>query len=132
MSLATARRDIEKRLADNWATTPIAFDNVNFTPPEDAAWIRLVIQDGDAFRVCVGNPGHHRQTGVIMLRIYVPLNGGTNTARQYADTLAALFRDVQFNGITCREASPINLGEVEGWYAYSINIPYFYDGVYAT
>jgi len=132
MSLATARRDIEKRLADNWGTTAIAYDNVDFSPPQGAAWIRLALLDGDAFRVTIGNPGTHRQTGIILLMIFVPLSEGTHVVRQYADTLSALFRDVQFNGITCREASPVNVGAVEGWYQYHVNIPYFYDSVFTT
>jgi hypothetical protein len=131
MSLATARRDIEKRLADNWGTTPIAYDNVQFSPPA-TSWIRLSILDGDAIRKNVGNPGCHRQTGVIMIQIFVTENEGTNVARQYADTLSALYRDVTFNGITCREASPMNIGLVQGWYQFNVSIPYYYDAYYST
>lgn len=132
MSLATARRDIEKRLADNWGTTPIAYDGVPFDPPADAAWIRLQILDGDAFRVNIGQPGVHRQTGVIMIQIYTPTETGSNTARQYADTLSALFRDITFNGITCRTPNPFNIGDTGGWYQFNVAIPYYYDGVYST
>ena len=135
MSLATARRDIEKRLDANWATTVIAWDNVNFIPPDAAAgnsWIRLSILDGEAIRMNLGNPGIHRQTGLITIEIFAPLSEGTDTVRGYADTIASIFRDKQFNGITCREASPENLGENNGWYQMNINIPFFWDGTYTV
>lgn len=130
MSLATARRDIEKRLSDNWATTPIAFDNVYYEPVKGTPWIQLSIQEGDAFRVNIGTPGVHRQTGIILIQIFTDTKSGTHIIRQYADTLSELFRDVQFNGITCREVDPVAVGFVEGWYQYNLNIPYYYDGVY--
>ena len=132
MSLATARRDIEKRLQDNWGTTPIAVDDIPFSPPKESAWVRLRILDGDAFRVNIGQPGVHRQTGTIMLMIHTPVGTGSNTARQYADTLSELFRDITFNGITCRTPTPYNVGEVAGWYRFNVMIPYYYDGVYST
>ena len=131
MSFATARRDIEKRLSDNWATTKIGHDNVDFTPPNDDYWVKLRIFEDTANRMNIGTPGVHRVSGTIVVEINGPLNQGTQIIRGYADTIAAIFRDAQFNGITCREAVPANVGEVNGWYRYNVSIAFYYDGRYS-
>lgn len=138
MSFATARRDIEKRLSANWATTPIAFDNAPYTPRDGQAWIRCQIFEEDTRRLNIGGPGHHRVVGLIILSIFVPVNTGTQTSRTYADSLAEIFRDQQFNGILCREAVPAVIGEVNlkgsetGWYQYDINVRFQWTGIYSV
>ena len=133
MSLATARRDIEKRLNDNWALTRVAYENVPFPiARSDESWVNCRIFEENATRRNVGNPGCHRVLGLIVLSIYVPTSTGTNEARDIADQLAALFRDKQFGGITCQEAVPRNQGELDGsgWYQYDLSIRFYWDGVY--
>jgi len=132
MSFSTARRDIEQRLTDNWATTVIAYDNVDFDPPPNQYWVRLRIFEDTANRINIGTPGVHRIAGSIIVELFGPLNQGTQTIRSYADTISEIFRDQQFNGITCREAIPTNVGETGGWYKYDVSIPFFYDGRYST
>jgi len=133
MSFATARRDIELRLRDNWATTTIAYDNVAFeTPAGDTAWVAVRVFEDTSARITIGNPGVHRQSGLIAIYIYVPQNTGTQVARGYADDIAAIFRDKQFNGITCREASVTNVGDFEQWYQVNVTIPFYWDGTYTT
>ena len=94
MSLATARRDIETRIQSNWATTPVAFDNAPYRPRAGTPWVRVHIFEEDVNRLNIGTPGYHRVVGLIVMSIYVPVETGTQVARGYADTLAALFRDV--------------------------------------
>lgn len=138
MSLATARRDIEKRIANNWATTPLAFDNAPYSPHDGEPWVRCQIFEEDVRRLNIGNPGYHRVVGLIVLSIYVPVSTGTQLARTYADALAELFRDQQFNGILCREVVPATIGEVtvrgseSGWYQYDINVRFQWEGVYSV
>jgi len=139
MSLATARRDIEGRLAANWALTRIAYDNVRFPIAKtDETWVNCQIFEESATRLNVGNPGCHRITGLIVLSVYSPKDKGTNTARDYADQLALIFRDRQFSGITCQEAVPRNQGIARStqagsgtsWYQYDVSVRFFWDGVY--
>ena len=131
MSYATARRDIEKRLQNNWATTEVAYDNVPFKePPQDTSWLRLKIFEDSANRINIGTPGVHRVNGTIAIEIYTPKDTGTETIREHGDTLAALFRDVQFNGITCRSPSLRMNGDFNGWFQATLTIPFFWDGVY--
>jgi len=132
MSFATARRDIEKRMFDNWATTRIAVDNIDFEPPNNEAWVRLQIFENESQRMTIGNPGIHRTIGLIAISIFVPEGTGTQVARTYADTIAAIFRDVQFNGITCRESTVTNAGNYESWYQVNVTTEFYWDGTYAT
>ena len=133
MSFATARRDIEGRLTANWATTSIAYDNVPFkTPSDSTSWVRLRIFEENVTRLNIGNPGTHRVSGLIVVEIFVPQGRGTQTVRGYADTIAAVFRDQQFSGITCREATPRSVGEYEGWWQYNVSVPFYWDGVYSV
>lgn len=132
MSNATARRDIENRFNDNWATTKIAWDNVHFVPPSGEAWVAFHVFEDASNRVNIGMPGIHRTSGTIVVNVMVPENTGTNTARGYADTIAAIFRDAVFNGITCREATVTNAGVNEGWYQINVTIPFQWDGSYTA
>lgn len=132
MSYATVQRDIEKRLQDNWATTPIDINpNVKFTVPDyDQDYIKLRIQNDDADRRNIGAPGCHRVMGTIIIQIFINKNEGTRKSAAYGDTLAALFRDVTFNGITCREALVRDIGEFEGRWQTNLLIPFYWDGRY--
>jgi len=131
MSYSTARRDIEKRLQNNWATTEVAYDNVDFDEPKQSdSWIRLRVFEDSSNRINIGKKGVHRQAGTIALEIYIPRNTGTKLIQDHADALAGLFRDAQFNGITCREASLSINGDFNGWYQGTLTIPFHWDGIY--
>ena len=132
MSSEAARRDIEKRFTSNWATTVIAYDNVKFNKPEpDVSWCRLRIEETNVDRTNVGLPGKHRTYGDIIIEIYTPIGTGTRISKQYSDTIAEIFRDVQFSGITCREATPITVGEASGWWQVNLFIPFFYTATFS-
>jgi len=130
MSFETARRDIEGRFDTNWVTTVKAFDNVDFKPPEGAAWTRIKIFEEDTQRINIGTPGVHRVSGMIVVEIFVPKGTGTATARDYAGQIATIFRDAQFNGVLCREAVPRNVGDYKGWYQFNVVTRFQWDGVY--
>ena len=82
-------------------------------------------------RITVNTPATHRVTGTISIDINTPISIGSSAARVYAADLAVIFRDSQFNGITCREASLTNVGDVDGWFRMTLNIPFYWDGIYS-
>jgi len=132
MSFATARRDIEKRLADNWATTPIAYDNVAFDPPKDLPWVAIRIFEEPTERITIGSRGVHRVRGLVVVYMYTPKETGTATIRGYGDDIAAIYRDQQFSGITFESASIANVGDFEQWYQVNVAIPFYWDGVHTV
>jgi len=131
MSIATARRDIELRMEANWATTRIAMANMPFTKPASGeSWVKIRVFEDRATRTNIGRDAVHRYSGTIAVEIYVPQKTGTGTIRGYADTIAEIFRDQQFNGITCEEARVVPVGDFEGWYQMNVTVPFYWDGRY--
>lgn len=134
MSFATVTRDIEARIVANWATTVIDInDNADFTPPgHDTPYVKLRIMNEDTQRKNIGNPGLHRTPGMIAVYVFTPLNTGTRLGQEYAETIGAIFRDLQFNGITCREASVKDVGEYEGRWQTNVLIPFYWDAYHSA
>lgn len=134
MSFATVTRDIEARLAANWATTVIDMnENADFTPPGyDTPYVKLRILNESTERKNIGNPGLHRTMGTIAVNVFTPKNTGTRTGQGYAETIGALFRDQQFNGITCREAHVTDIGEYEGRWQTNVLIPFYWDALHSV
>ncbi|MBT4080294.1 MAG: hypothetical protein HOE82_06745 [Gammaproteobacteria bacterium] len=123
MSFAAERQSIEERLFDNWATTPIAFDNVDFDPPNASPWIKLNILNGSGAFTTMNNG--KRYTGVIIIQVFGPKNEGTATMRTYADTLGALFTGIKFDDVDCDVASLSTIGTNKNWHQVNVTIPYF-------
>jgi len=132
MSFSTVIRDIEQRIKDNWATTVVAFPNVPLKkkPVSDDHWIRLRVFNDTTNRITIGTPGLHRASGTVVIEIFTPLNKGTRTGFTYGDTLAELFRDAQFNGITFQEVNISDAGPYEGWQKHDLVTPFYWDGTY--
>jgi hypothetical protein len=134
MSFADTRAAFEARLAANWSTTPITWENVE--PPErTSAYIAPFLLDGEANQVSLGTSPRHRHAGVFVMQIFVPEASGTQTARAYADTLAAVFRGQQFSAgssglITCRSPSLRSIGARGGWCQFNVVVPWHRDLVY--
>ncbi len=134
MSFADERRAIESRLAANWTTTSIKWENRKFVQPA-SAWIALTILSGSGEAVSVGGLNTlHRHAGVIQIDIYVPEFTGTQATRAYADTIDTIFREVQFSAgssgtITCRVPDYRSLGATDGWHRSVLSIAYKRDRV---
>ena len=124
----TIRQAIESRLAANWTTTDIAWDNVAYTPTAETPFIRLIIDEVDSRQITLGTDSPcHRITGLIHIMVLVPTNTGTNTARGYCDSLASIFRNADFSGIKCQSPRIRRIGDIGEHYQYSVLIPFYTD-----
>jgi len=119
--------------------TPIAWPNVNFTPPS-GPWVRFNVLDGEGAWRSIGSPGSNiaGYVGVVVIQIFVPLLSGESTARDYADAAAAIFQGQVINGIfsgwTSRRSSGIrfspataqilNTSLADGWHQINVSIPF--------
>ena len=132
-----ARIAIEKRLADNWATTPIQYwsSGVPFQTPT-TAYIAITIEEFNGTQITLGGtPQLHRYFGIITLQVFVPERQGAKTAAGYCDTLDNLFRRAQFSQgnsglITCRTPQARMIGASDGWYQMNLAIEYHRDNVH--
>ena len=130
-SFQDVRQYIESRFSDNWTDTDISFDNVDYTPSPDTAFAHLIIEDHDTRQITYNAKENatHRYEGWIIVFINVPLKGGTNTARGYADSVSDIFRNAQFSplDIVCRSTRIIRIGEVAGMFQYNVTTEFWVD-----
>lgn len=126
---ADERTAIATRLASNWSTTTIQYEGQPFVQPT-TPWISLSILSGAGRQASLGSSQPlHRFVGVIQIDVFVPENTGTNTARQYADTLSTIFRRAQFSygssGVITCETPSVQPGPPEaGWNRLIVSTPY--------
>lgn len=127
-------------LDDGWVAngsrrTPIAWPNREFTPPEDAPWLRVNILPGTSFRLTIGGDTNiTRHPGILSVQIFDRYGKGDFTIRSLADDLSALFRDFVTDGgadeqIRFQSPSLYDAGVDGGWYQMNCNIPYLRDSL---
>jgi hypothetical protein len=99
---------IREKARAAWSTTLLAVENetppANPWPPIDpstgnpAPWAFLEIEGTNGLPHAFGLPGSqlYRYDGLIRAYAYVPVNDGSDTARQYAVALAEIFRNQNF------------------------------------
>jgi hypothetical protein len=133
MSYEAERIAIENRFATAWgATTPVAYQNVEFTPPTNPreSWVRVSVLNGASFQASLGNNPLYRHPGVIDISIFTPTGEGGKRAAQLVDQATAVFRGAQFSGILCRAPDVREVGPSDGWFQTSVSIPYQRDELF--
>ena len=127
---------IEDKFKTSWGTTtPISYDNLPFDVPL-TNWVRLEVWDGDATKASLGTGVQlRRSSGTVFITIYSVLSQGSKPARDLADQVATVFRDIQLSGLIFFEPSVKRLGEVyhtgggdrgstAQWYQIIVSIPF--------
>ena len=127
MSFANERTEIENRLESLWLDTAIDWDNVAFDQPNNNPWIRLNILNGAT--VYRALQYKKRYNGIINVQIFVPIKSGTSIAREYADTVCAIFDSQKFDSVYCDVASVTIVGADAKWYQINVDTPYWRDSV---
>lgn len=112
------------RLNTNWIETPIAWDNVPYTPSEGAEWIRGTVIPFPSENTALGKATVNK--GLFVIQIFTPLNGGSGRAYELVDMLSAIFANQQFSDIICYAAETQRIGDDEnGWYQLNLNINFW-------
>jgi len=122
----------EDKMATDWTTTPIQFENrtdsVALVTAKNAKnpWVRFTILDGDGQRQSIGsNSPIHRYAGVMIAQIFVKQTIGTKLINQYADSISAIWKD--YSGqpdVEVRTPSVEKIGDDKGWFQKNVNIPF--------
>lgn len=104
------RAAIEGRIATQMAISPVypvSYQNVPFTPPNDAPWIQVLIRFGDNNYATILAPGvgFNRQTGTLVLNIFAPQGHGASANFIIAERLKDLFDRQIVSGIIFDAAS---------------------------
>ncbi len=126
------RRAFEARLAANFTTLPIKYENVPFDQPT-TPWIAITVLPAGGERISIGTTvKRHRYVGNLQIDIFVPEDTGTSAVRGYADTIDTIFRDQQFSAgssgtITCRTPAYVPGGVKDGYYWAILTVAYYRD-----
>ena len=127
MSFENERTEIENRLQANWIDTPVSWENITFSEPNNSAWIRLNILNGATEYRAINYK--KRYNGIINVQIFVPIKTGTAIARQYSDIICSLFDSVIFDTVVCDTSSVTIVGSDAKWYQINVDTPYWRDSV---
>jgi hypothetical protein len=99
------RAAIEGRIATQMAIAPaypVSYQNVPFTPPNNAPWLQAFIRFGDnayATLLPTGSAGFNRHNGVLTVNIFTPIGAGTAANFTIAERVKDLFDRVTVSGI---------------------------------
>ncbi|UUX51804.1 phage tail terminator-like protein [Nisaea acidiphila] len=127
MSFTSARRAVESFFAANWTETPIAFENVTFTPPEDGRWVKLMILNEQSEQAALGRPVLRRYRGRILVYCFAPAGGGAQAASLLADAAASLFDAAAIPGHVLLPPELAEDEEIDGAYRARVAIPFWRD-----
>lgn len=135
MAFGDEQKVVREVLA-SWADTVVDWSDFNagrFEPPapdpaagERASWIRPAVRVGDARRAELGPVAIRRTTGVVIVQVFVPIGAGDAIAASLAASVAAVFRDLEQDGMQFLEPQPRPVGpEPDGaWYQVNVEIPF--------
>ncbi len=99
------RAAIEGRIATQMAIAPAypdSYQNVPFTPPNNAPWLQAFVRFGDnayATLLPTGSAGFNRHNGVLTVNIFTPVGAGTAANFTIAERIKNLFDRVTVSGI---------------------------------
>jgi hypothetical protein len=131
---------IEQRFLNNYTGTPVAMDESGpvidpatrniVDQPDNAAWVRLLVRGAREDQASLGGAAttQFRNLGVITMQIFTPTRDGHAAGRTIADQVGAIFRQQQFSGITCRAASVVEVGKIDGgWNLTNVDVAFYRD-----
>lgn len=133
MSFAATAATIRQRFATEFAlvraSVPVAYTNRQFTPPDNAEWVRLNIIEGDSTLAGIGGAGAnlYRNSGLVAAQIFVPVAVGDGLAYEIADDIAAIFRSKLVSGVRFRTPATVPVGADGPWYQRNVNVPFSAD-----
>lgn len=132
---------VETRLTSQWGvTTPIRYENVEFTPPDGSAWISVSLKESDSQKITLGSGAQVRRTvGTLFIEIFTPVGIGSLQSRTYADSLKEIFKDYRVSGLHVYYGSYTPIGEkyytnsgtgvpaTSQWFQGMVDFPFRYD-----
>lgn len=133
MGYAATEQTIRERFVAQWAalhpTVPYTFDNQgqdDSFPTRDTAWVRVVILDGEAEQVEMGNTRRWRRTGLVVVQIFVPSGEGTGEAAQLCDSVRDIYEGRTINGVIFRATSRNRVGRGRDavWVQWNASTPF--------
>lgn len=121
---AIAGRFLAGWTAGAYASTPIAWPNEEFTPPDAAPYVTFVLLTGEGLRKTLGLEGWWAEwAGIIQNSVFAPLGSGTSDLHRIAHAAAQIWQQTPGlripyeDGVVHLETSEITPIRYEGAWA---------------
>jgi hypothetical protein len=112
--------------------TPVAYDDVPFTIPQNETWVRFNISHADGYQASIGSPASNRfrREGLIVAQVFQPQGQASKDARQKADLIVSAFLGVENSGIHYYDVQVREIGnDGAGYYQINVLIYFRYDHI---
>jgi len=125
------KRAIRRRFRDqvqNVRQVPTQFGDHPFDRP-DAVWARVTIIFGESTQVSRGQTKRFRDTGLVMIELFDPINDGDAELSELADLVCEAFRAVQSEGVTYATPRYEEMGRRDSEWQINVVCPFYADTV---
>lgn len=134
MNLSQAEAQIRSFFNTGWNDlTPVAWPDIEFSPPSDKTWVRFDCREIDGFQASMGAPGSNRfrHTGVVTIQVFQPAGQGSVDARAKASAALDIFMGEQTSGgIRFFNVQARQVGNDDnGWYQINVLASFQYDQI---
>ena len=136
------RSTLETFFKDNWAETPIKWENHAFTIPATiangaySAYVAFFLRSGTGVVVSLGSSLLERQASLIVVQVFTPELTDKLVSLTYTDLLLDLWIPRDFtdgsNVIRTRPPYPNVVGVNSGWFQTNVIVPYVLDAPIAN
>ena len=114
------------------STTPIAWGNVPFTPPDSNSWVRFTVRVGDSDQTSLGPEGCRRfqRNGRVFVQIFTfEAEQGTTLGTALVDSVLSIMEGKNFSSIYTLAADVTGIGPDGKWYQTNVSIPFWYHAI---
>ena len=131
MSAATKHAAIRAYFASRWTSlgdgTTVVYENLDYTPVTDTAYIAFGIRPVESAWVA---SGWADSIGAVVIAAMTPANAGPEAAETLASTIATCLGRQLDSGVQFDEATVENIGpDGQGWYQVNVRVPWYYQEV---
>ena len=124
-AVAAADLAIKTRINTQWGTTtPIAWPNVSFNPPDAAQWLQVTVLWGDGFLETMEATASNRLFGVVQLDLMGPQGAGLGAMMVIVDTLRDILNRWDGSRLSFGATSPPQQLEDERYARLMVSTPF--------
>lgn len=127
-----ARKSIQDKFKASWGSeTVYDFDNTDFTAPEEANWVRLVVRTQIRAQTTLGRTGNRKfsSDAMIMAQVFVPVETGTSDADRLSTKLANIFEGIRLDGLAFEAAVIRESGTSGKFHQYNVDCSFSYEDI---
>lgn len=115
---------IHQHWFSNYFETPTEYENSRFNGDRSQPFVSLSIGFGKSFSIIKGDGTKTRHTGMIRVKIRIPIITGTKRAYELADIAADLLERKRIGTVTTRQASLHEVGTDDEYFILVVSVPF--------